>query len=131
MYRPGRPVLSNSEMRELKQLARDGFETAKQMADPPQSVVVVRDDLAGGVTEFYPVEALIQYDQGSSGQGMGGESTSIVGTTGTIRREAPWDLRLGDRVRLGNGEVLIITAPKPYERFGVIRGRWRIEEGTP
>lgn len=134
MYRPGRPLLSNSEMRDLKQIARDGFATIQEMSDPQRTAYVHRED--PDTSEFELInernDVVVNYASGSGiGQGAFDESTAVVPTTGTIRGSAPWDIQLGDRVRLDNGNVLIITAPAPYERFGVIRARWRMEEGTP
>ena len=130
MFRPGRPLLSGQTIHGLQQLARDGFATA--MAMSKVTVTVVRENPNTHEMEDIGVrEAVVGYDASSAGQGVGGDSTAIVPTSGMIRAFAPWDIQLGDRVRLDSGDVLIITAPAPYERFGVVRARWRAEEGTP
>lgn len=130
MYRLPRSLIRPGAQHRLKQLARDGFQTVAEMADPPRLATIRRwNDDAGNWDVFAPVEAVVRRDNTQPGF-VGSESVDGSTTGGTLQRLAPWDIRVGDRVTLDNGEVVVIVPPAPYEEFGVIRAAWTADQGN-
>lgn len=141
MFREPRPLLDDADMSELKHLARDGFATVMAMSDPPQPILVYRywsGDEEPSLVASAP-KAVIGYDNSKPSDGVAAEPSDTVPVTGTLRiPEIVHEhitvkdvIAIGDRVHLNDGRILIVIAPEPYERFGVVRARWKEEQSGP
>jgi hypothetical protein len=57
------------------------------------------------------------------------ESASYAQTTGTLRRFAPWDVKVGDRFSLPDGHRGVVETVAPV-RFGIQSAVFVVEEGV-
>lgn len=135
------PFLSPRTVRSLQGMIRRGFSTLAVFDDPPTKLTLYRLNETTDLQEALPERwYVLRYDTQRPGETLR-EVTATTPSTGTIRcfdtLDDPADLRLGDRFALDEANIAadvqphvgVVTSVYPT-RFGIVRGRFQIDEGA-
>jgi hypothetical protein len=124
-------LLSPADVAAVKRLRRDGFATARAVADPSTDLVLDR----GGI-ELAPQEVLVDWVGRRASRSVGG-ATAMRETDADVvfRRPEPFDAAAGDRFRLQNGPLGIGTTPtgeitRVYRDAGLVYAEATLDVGS-
>ena len=104
-----------------------GFATRLALGTAVDLVLTRRDEETGSVVTVPAQRVLLEYANRQQ-QAGGGEAAVVNYSAGTFSRLEPFDVEVGDRFRLPNGDAGAITAV-PMARGGIKRAEFVLEVG--
>lgn len=132
--RIARPLVDGATAQQIKELARDGFATVLEIADPPRELSIYRAGSIVIVDEFSVRASNVQ------AQGFGDDGATRTSVAGTLRRFIPLmpdgspdvtatRLKPGDRFMLPESGPCIVQSIRP-DRFGIESAEYMLETGS-
>lgn len=107
-----RSFVSPASAARISEVRRRGFATKLALQDPPIVIQLWRgdqDDEALPIGD--PVHVVVEYAARADHDQRSGFGARGSFSEGTVSHLAPWDVRAGDRFRLGDADAVITSVP--------------------
>ncbi len=120
--------LTAADLAEIADARATGFAIRQAVGTNVDLVLSRRDEATGAVVALPAQRVQLTYANRQQEAG-GGEAAVVSYSAGTFAKLAPFDVEVGDRFRLPNGDGGAIAAV-PMPQGGVQRAEFRLETGV-